>query len=266
MSDVGMDVGMYSLSISTLVVRAVRAFFMLFLFSVYRVALHFKDAKWRYDQTTSFNGLFDGFFSLSLHFHFILFSCCLARSFFSKRKKSTRSPLSLHHIDTYTQHSVYCTVPYRVLLLLFVWFWLLFYDLLLFVYIECVFECHCPVVSIAEFNQKAIFIRCPLSLSRLACISMPSLMAIMMKKKKKIAKMKRIRFGNKFVRFALVRAKCGLESGKCAKLSSKNTNFKKNKAEKKTESGLRWIFGAATEFTHFPFNKCIWNTKPNWWS
>lgn len=42
-------------------------------------------------------------------------------------------------------------------LLFFVWFWLLFYYLLLFVYVECVFECHCLLPSIAEFNQKAIF-------------------------------------------------------------------------------------------------------------
>lgn len=121
--------GMYSLSISTLVVRAVRAFFVLFLFSVYRVALHFKDAKWRYDQTTSFNGLFDGFFSLSLHFHFILFSCCLARSFFSKWKKKYALavvPSSHRHIHT-TLCVLYRTVPcfvvvVRLILAFILWF------------------------------------------------------------------------------------------------------------------------------------------------
>lgn len=85
MSDVGMECIHFQF-LPRLCARCVH-FFVLLLFSVYRVALHFKDAKWRYDQTTSFNGLFEGFFSLSsLSFHsfLVLLSALL---FFPNEKK-----------------------------------------------------------------------------------------------------------------------------------------------------------------------------------
>lgn len=124
--------------------------------------------------------------------------------------------------------------------LLFVWFWLLFYDLLLFVYVECVFECHCPVVSIAKFNQKAIFfllyslpvfILCPVR------AAMPSLMAHTIRKK---MMMKRNSLSqNKFhVQFCPRLANAALKRRQMRQTKAQKTRF----------------CGAATEFGHFPFS------------
>lgn len=191
-----------------------------FFFFIHRVAVHFvhfqrcrtkirSNNKFQWSFWRFFFPLNPSFFSRVL----------LSAPFFSAEVHARRCP--------FDDECTLC-INMRVLLLLFAWSWLLFYDLLLFVYVECVFECHCPVVSIAEFNQKAIFSSLCVCFF-VACISCVLFDAFVnglnmnmsiehalwnRKNHRKTAnwKLKRIRFGNKFAILPSFGPKCGLES------------------------------------------------------